>query len=354
LFIYDYTKDELLQYTDKSFRASQIYKWIYQKYVDNFDAMSDLSKEYRENLKHRFSFDDISIAKIDESKIDGTKKYLFRMKDGHTVESVFLLMKDKEVVDDKVIKEEQYTVCLSTQVGCKVGCAFCLTAKGGFVRNLTVGEIIYQVVAIKKDNNIDSNRAMNVVFMGMGEPLDNFENLMKAIEILNNDDGLKISYRRQTISTSGITPKITKLGEINPNVQLAISLHAVDDNTRGKLIPMNKAYNIDNIISTLKDFPLQTRRRFMFEYLMIKNINDSIESAKKLVRLVTSLKVKINLIYFNPYPNSEFERPSKKSMEAFRDYMQSKGVTCTIRDSKGIDIMAACGQLRESDNDDIR
>ena len=270
------------------------------------------------------------------------------MNDSHTVETVLIKMKDEEIVDG-IKKEAKWTVCVSTQVGCKVGCAFCLTAKGGFMRNLTAGEIVAQVWWMKKYKNFDENKAINVVYMGMGEPLDNYTNLIKAIKILADQDGMNISPKRQTVSTSGIAPKIKKLGNENLGVNLAISLHAVDDELREKLIPMNKAYNIQSVIDAIKEFPIDKRKKVMFEYLVIKDVNDDIESAKKLVKLLNGIPSKVNLIYFNPYPGTNFKRPDEKTMKKFQDYLINKGIMCTVRKSKGMDISAACGQLREKE-----
>ena len=287
---------------------------------------------------------------IDEIEIsfDETEKFLFKMHDNHTVETVLIKMRDEEVKDGKK-KEAKYTVCVSTQVGCKVGCAFCLTAKGGFVRNLSAGEIVAQVWWMKKFKNFDENKALNVVYMGMGEPLDNYDNLVKAIKILANSDGMNIAPRRQTVSTSGIAPKIIKLGNENLGVNLAISLHAVDDELREKLIPLNKAYNIKSVIEAIKNFPIDKRKKVMFEYLVIKDVNDDMNSAKKLVKLLNGIPSKVNLIYFNPYPGTDFKRPDDDTMKKFQDYLINKGIMCTIRKSKGMDISAACGQLREKE-----
>jgi 23S rRNA (adenine2503-C2)-methyltransferase len=246
-----------------------------------------------------------------------------------------------------VIQEAKYTICVSTQVGCKVGCTFCLTAKGGFTRNLTAGEIVAQVVTLKNDNEHKHNRKINIVYMGMGEPLDNLDNLAKAIAIFKEEEGLCIGAKRQTVSTSGLSNKIDKLGEMDLGVHIAISLHAVDDALRTELIPMNKAHNINSIIEAVKRFPIDTRKRVMFEYLVIKNKNDDLGSAKKLIKLLTGIKAKVNLIYFNPYPGTTYDRPTKADMVAFADYLIKHGLLCTIRDSKGIDISAACGQLKE-------
>ena len=260
----------------------------------------------------------------------------------------FLLDNEKTKYDN-IIKSEQYTFCISSQVGCKVGGTFCLTAKGGFVRDLTPGEIVTQIIYLKKENNIAENKSVNIVYMGMGEPLDNFKNLVQAIKIISEEDGLSIATRRQTISTSGISTKIEKLGQLDLGVQLAISLHAVDDGLRSELIPMNKAYNIQSIIDAVKKFPIDTRKKVMFEYLVIKDKNDDIKSADKLVKLLNGIDAKVNLIFFNPFPGTIYERPSKNSMVKFQEYLLSKKLMCTIRESKGMDISAACGQLKEKE-----
>jgi len=314
--------------------------------------MKNIPKDLKEKLVSEYPIDICKVVRTEESS-DGTKKYLFEFQDGKTAEAVLLLMKDKQYDEDgNVTKSEQYTFCISSQVGCKVGCTFCLTARGGFVRNLTSGEITAQVKYLKMLNDIPQNKAVNIVYMGMGEPLDNFTHLVKAIQTIAELDGLAISTRRQTISTSGISSKIKQLGEKNLGVQLAISLHAVDDNLRTELIPMNKAYNIKSIIDAVRNFPIDSRKKVMFEYLVIKDQNDDIKSADKLVKLLDGIDAKVNLIFFNPFEGSDYERPSVKSMVNFQEYLLSKGLLCTIRESKGIDISAACGQLKEkTDNE---
>jgi 23S rRNA (adenine2503-C2)-methyltransferase len=255
--IYDYTLDELKEKLKPSFRAKQVYNWLYKKYANSYDDMKNLPKELIEDLKANYPIDILKVVKKEQSS-DGSIKYLFKLRDNHTIEAVLLLMKDKKIDEDgQIVRSEKYTVCISSQVGCKVGCSFCLTAKGGFVRNLTVGEYIAQIVHIKRDNEIAENKALNIVYMGMGEPLDNFDNFVKAVEIFSELDGLAISRRRQTVSTSGIASKIKKLGEKDLQIQLAISLHAVDDELRSELIPMNKAYNIASVLlKLLKSFQL--------------------------------------------------------------------------------------------------
>ncbi len=345
--ILDLRLEELINIVEPKFRAKQIYQWIYKKYIDSFDEMNNIPKALREELDEKYTLHPIKIINVEISK-DGSKKYLFQTCDNYTMETVLLPMKEQvEDKDGKIVKESKFTICVSSQIGCKIGCTFCLTAKGGFQRDLTPGEIVAQVLMLKKENNLASNRRVNIVYMGMGEPLDNLDNVVQAIKILNEQEGLSIGMRRQTISTSGLSTQIKRLGEMNIGVLLAISLHAVDDQLREKLMPINKAYNIESVIEAVKAFPIDQRKRVMFEYLVMKNLNDDIKSAKKLVKLLHGIKAKVNLIYFNPYPNSPFQRPSEKDMEQFKQFLNSHGVICTIRESKGLDISAACGQLKE-------
>jgi len=314
--------------------------------------MKNIPKELKETLEKNYP---INIGKIikEEKSTDGSIKYLFEFEGGHTVEAVLLLMKEEIKNDDgNITQGAKYTFCVSSQVGCKVGCSFCLTAKGGFTRDLTAGEIVAQVSYLKKLNNIAQNKAVNIVYMGMGEPLDNYDNLVQSIRIISELDGLAIATRRHTISTSGISSKIEKLGSEDLGVQLAISLHAVDDGLRSELIPMNKAYNIQSIIDAVKKFPIDTRKKVMFEYLVIKDKNDDIASANKLIKILDGIQAKVNLIYFNPYPGTPYERPSRNAMVNFQEQLIKKGVLCTIRESKGLDISAACGQLKEKTNEE--
>ena len=351
--LFDFTLKELTQEVKPSFRAKQIYGWLYHNYAQDFDAMKNIPKTMKEELAQKYCVDPLKIVKKEEST-DGTIKYLFELQDGKTVEAVWLKMKEEQRDDNgELIHEAKYSICVSTQVGCKVGCSFCLTAKGGFTRDLTAGEIVAQVVNLKRDNNHKHNRKINIVYMGMGEPLDNLDNLTQAIKIFQEDEGLCISGKRQTVSTSGLSNKIDQLGQLDLGVHIAISLHAVDDELRTELIPMNKAHNINSIIEAVKRFPIDTRKRVMFEYLVIKNKNDDIASAKKLVKLLTGVKAKVNLIYFNPYPGTPYERPSYEDMFAFQEYLVKHGLLATIRDSKGMDISAACGQLKEKTQNEI-
>ncbi|MCH9814811.1 MAG: 23S rRNA (adenine(2503)-C(2))-methyltransferase RlmN [Epsilonproteobacteria bacterium] len=345
--ILDLTKEELSEIIKPSFRAKQIYHWIYQKYADSFDDMKNIPKDIKSKLSENYRLNPLEVVRVEESS-DGSKKYLFKLHDGYTMEAVLLPMKKEKFNEEgKTIHETKYSICVSSQVGCKIGCAFCLTAKEGFKRNLTPGEIVAQVLMLKKLNNIAQNRRVNIVYMGMGEPLDNINNVTKAIEIFKDDEGLAIGARRQTISTSGLSSQIEKLGRMDLGILLAISLHAVDDELREKLMPINKAYNIESVINAVKNFPIDARKRVMFEYLVMQGLNDDLKSAKKLVKLLHGIKAKVNLIYFNPYQNSPFQRPNEKDMQAFKAYLNDHGVICTIRQSKGLDISAACGQLKE-------
>lgn len=343
----DFTKEELKELISPSFRAKQIYNWVHQRYEFDFNNMQNLPKELRDKLDKEYIAMPLSVLDMQISK-DGSKKYLFKLQDGLTIETVLLPMKNEEFDEDgNRLFHTKYTICISSQVGCKIGCAFCFTAKGGFIRNLSAGEIVAQVLYLKKDNNIEQNRRVNIVYMGMGEPLDNIDNVTKAVKIFSDLDGLCISPRRQTISTSGLSKQIKKLGDMDLGVLLAISLHAVDDKIREKLMPINKAYNIESIIEAVREFPIDMRKRVMFEYLVLKDVNDDIASAKKLVKLLSGIKAKVNLIYFNTHEGSEFKRPKEENVEAFCNYLNTHGLLCTVRASKGLDISAACGQLKE-------
>ena len=324
-----------------------MFGWIYQKYANSFDEMKNLPKDLLNELNEKYELKALRQVKV-ENSLDGTRKYLFETNDGLTVEAVLLLMREEVVGEDGVIeKGAKYTICISSQVGCKMGCSFCYTTKGGFKRNLTSGEIVSQVLEIKKDNNIPANKAVNIVYMGMGEPLDNLENLLKAIEVFKDEEGLMISPRRQTVSTSGLADKIKLLAQAKTGVLLAISLHAVDDETRSTLMPVNKKYNIKEVLDVVREFPVDERKKILFEYLVMKDVNDSLDSAKKLIKLLDGIKAKVNLILFNSHPGSKFERPTNESVVEFQEYLLSKGIICTIRQSKGQDISAACGQLKE-------
>lgn len=316
------------------FRAGQILRWIYGRQVDEFGAMTDLKKEIRSMLADHFAIPRLAVETVAESA-DGSRKYLFRLADGHTIETVLIPEKD------------HHTLCVSTQVGCAQGCGFCMTAAGGFRRNLTAGEIIAQIRDIRRDlGEAPEKRLSNIVFMGMGEPLANYRNLVGALRIITDDvNGLGFSTRRVTVSTAGLVPRMADLGR-ETDVNLAVSLNAADDETRNRLMPINRTYPLDGLLAACRDYPLKPRRRITFEYILMKGINDAPADARNLVKRLHPIRSKVNLIPFNAHPGSPFERPSPEAIDRFQKILLDANMTVIIRHSKGQDIGAACGQLR--------
>jgi 23S rRNA (adenine2503-C2)-methyltransferase len=334
--IKDLTNDQLVLWLESKglepYRAAQILKWIYLRQTYTFDIMTDVGKEIRKLLSRHFSIARLEKARIETSQ-DGSKKYLFKLNDGKHVESVLIPEKD------------HYTLCISTQVGCAQGCRFCLTARGGLVRNLTRGEIIAQVRDVSKCLD-GPKRLTNIVLMGMGEPLANYINVVSAINTITDSNyGLGFSSRRLTLSTAGLVPKLSSLGR-DTSVNLAISLNATDNKTRNMLMPINRKYPLEKLLDACAGYPLLPRRRITFEYILIKGINDSITDAKRLVTLLRPIRAKINLIPFNEYEGSEFNRPEESAIFNFKEILNKNDYTAIIRHSKGQDISAACGQLR--------
>jgi len=333
--IKEFSRDQLVAWLKsrnvKPYRADQILKWVYLRQADTFDEMSDLGKKFRQLLSHHFTISRLEKASIETSQ-DGSRKYLFKLKDGKHVESVLIPEKD------------HYTLCISSQVGCAQGCRFCLTAKAGFVRNLSKGEIIAQVrdVASHLDGPM---RLTNIVLMGMGEPLANYYNVVEAVNTITNSKiGLGISSRRVNISTAGLVAKLADLGR-DTAVNLAISLNATDNKTRDMLMPINRKYPIQKLLEACAQYPLLPRRRITFEYILIKGINDSRQDAERLAKLLRPIRAKINLIPLNTYEGCDFERPEESAIENFKEILNRKQYTAIIRHSKGQDISAACGQL---------
>ena len=324
-------KKVLLEKGFQRFRAVQIFNWLYDKGAFSFFEMSNISKKDRILLEKNFSIYIPEIPYILESK-DGTVKFAIKLKDGNLVESVL------------IPDGNRLTLCVSTQVGCRMGCKFCLTGKQKFVRNLETHEIIDQVLIAKFKVLKKKARITNIVFMGMGEPLDNLEATISAIKILNEDNGFNFSNRRITISTCGLYDKFKELSE-NFDGNIAISLHAPDNETRSKIMPVNKKYPLDKLIEACKRYPLKNRQRITFEYILLKEVNDSVEHAEKLWRLLKGIKAKINLIKFNEYPGCEFSAPEPERIKKFQKFLFDKGITAILRKSKGEDILAACGQL---------
>ena len=323
-------KKEFLKLGEKSYRAEQVFKWLYVDKVSSFDDMTNLSKELREKLKQEFSMQNFKILKKQES-VDGTKKYLFDVLDGNAIETVLM-----EYHHGK-------TICVSSQVGCKMGCKFCASTGIKFERNLTSGEIVEQILAVERDQN---TKISNIVFMGIGEPLDNFENVVNAIGIINNPKGLNIGARHISISTSGLVPKIYELADKNLQCTLSISLHATTDEKRSRMMPVNKKYNIEELMKACKYYIEKTNRRISFEYALAKDNNDNLEDAVKLVKLLKGLLCHVNLIPINKIENGAYVKSTNENIIKFRDYLNSKGIVATIRRELGSDIDAACGQLR--------
>ncbi len=316
----------------RPFRADQIFNWIYLRQADSFDAMTDLRKDLRSVLAENFVLGRLEAVKSAESG-DGTRKFLFRLSDGEEIESVLIPERD------------HFTLCVSTQVGCAMGCRFCLTGSGGLVRNLSPGEILAQVRDVQQLAG-RSMRLTNIVFMGMGEPLANYRNLKQALEILTASKcGMQFAGRRVTVSTAGLAPRIIDLGN-DTRVNLAVSLNAVDDEIRSRLMPVNRKYPISVLLDACRRFNLPRGRRITFEYILIDGINDSPRHARQLADLLAPLRAKINLIPFNEHPASDFRRPDQAAIDAFHELLIKRRFTCIVRYSKGRDILAACGQLR--------
>jgi len=333
--LYDYTVDELTdlyikEYGQKKYRAVQTYRWLYKEKIDDVHKMTDLPFEFRQKIAEDFT---IGTLKEQEVKLanDGTRKFLFSLADGAVIETV--LMK----------YEFGNSVCVSTQVGCRMRCDFCASSKLSFERNLTSGEIVEQILYISR--KIGENIS-NVVFMGIGEPFDNYDNVMKAIRILNDPHGLEIGARHITVSTSGLVPQILKFADENIQCNLSISLHATTDKIRDKIMPVNKAYNIENLMKACRKYLEKTNRRITFEYALMYGVNDTMRDACQLVDLVRGMNCHINLISVNAIEGGIYRRVPVSATMAFRDALNNRGVTATIRRELGNDINASCGQLR--------
>ena len=333
--IKDYTleelKNELLNLGEKPYRAEQIFKWIYEENVQSFDEMTNLSLELREKLKQEFSLCIYRIIKKQES-IDGTKKYLFDVLDGNAIETVLMQY------------HHGYSICVSSQIGCKMGCKFCASTGINFIRNLSSGEIVEQILAVERDAQV---KVSNVVFMGIGEPLDNYDNVIKAIHAINNPKGLNIGARHISVSTSGLVPKIYQLAEENIQCTLSISLHATTNKKRSEMMPVNNAYPIEELLKACKDYIQKTNRRISFEYALAKESNDQIEDAKQLVELLKGMLCHVNLIPINKIENGKFTKSSNNNIIKFRDYLNEHGIVATIRRELGSDIEAACRTIKK-------
>jgi 23S rRNA (adenine2503-C2)-methyltransferase len=313
------------------FHARQIFQWVHKRGVTDFEAMSDLSRELRAQLAETMALTSPAVVRTERST-DGTTKFLLRLADGRHIESVF------------IPDTPSNTFCLSTQVGCAMRCAFCLTGKMGIDRNLTAGEIVGQVRVLARELNMLEAR-FNIVLMGMGEPLHNYDATMKALRILADEHGLAVSPRRVTLSTVGVLPALERLATEPLMPNLAISLHATTEAQRDLLVPINRKYGIEELLGVCRRFPLKRRERITFEYVMLKDVNDGPADAGRLVRLLNGIKAKVNLLPLNEAAGIPFERPSDEAVNRFARILAERGVTVSVRKSRGRDIRAACGQL---------
>jgi len=314
----------------EKYRARQIMKWIYRQGTSSFEEMTNLSKEFRAEMAKKARIGNLEIVRTETSG-DTTKKILFRLEDGLLIESVL------------IPGPGHWTLCVSTQAGCRMGCSFCFTARSGFSRNLRPSEIVDQIVQAKFRTE-EGAGINNLVLMGMGEPLDNYDNVLQAIAIITSDHGLSLSTRKITLSTCGLAPGIERLGR-DSAVNLAVSLNAPDDRRRSELMPINKKYPIESLIRACKGYPMPRRRRITFEYILIAGVNDSPADARLLVKTFGGLRCKFNLIAFNEFPGSPFRAPDPKAIEAFQRVLVDHHFTAVLRQSRGRDILAACGQL---------
>ena len=343
------------------FRATQIFKWIFQQDAHTFEEMTNISKDLRKELAETSFISNLEPEAVEEGS-DGTRKYLFNLGDGNGVESVLIPI------------EGRNTLCISSQAGCAMGCEFCLTGTFKLTRNLTTAEIVNQIMAVKRDlarnplglpadggevcgdfddsEDADDGRQQspadirNIVMMGMGEPLHNLDNVIPAIQIMIDGNGLQFSNRRVTVSTCGLVPEMERLGRELPNINLAVSLNATTDELRDRIMPVNRRYPIRELLRACKEFPLPGRRKVTFEYVMLGGLNDTLEDAKRLLRLISDIPNKVNLIPFNEHEGCSFKAPTKAAVDAFHKYLIDRHVTVITRDSRGGDISAACGQLK--------
>lgn len=316
-----------------TYHSRQIFRWLYQRKVTSFDAMSDLSKVVRAHLNEKFTLEDM-VCSTEQKSVDGTRKFLWTLADGKSIESVLI------PADDRM------TICISSQVGCAMGCKFCLTGTMGLMRNLEVHEIVRQVSQLSRLATIT-----NIVFMGMGEPLHNVENVCRAIEILLSQDGLNFSKRKVTVSTSGLVHAIRKMNERlqGPNrVNLAISLNGSYDAQREQVMPINKAFDIKALLDACRDWHLEPHRRITFEYVVLGGLNDTTDDAERVIKLLRDIPSKVNLIPYNPHHGSDYARPTDSAVDRMHRYMLDRGVAAMVRHSRGSDILAACGQLKSA------
>ena len=324
-------RDLIASLGKEGYRTPQLLKWLHSIGVRSFDEMTNLSKSFREELSQISFISELLPLRTEEAK-DGTRKFLFQLDDGNRIESVL------------IPEKERLTLCVSTQAGCAMGCRFCLTGKKGLKRNLTASEILNQVLAARRALPQETS-ITNIVLMGMGEPLANYEDTLKALSLLACPDAFKVSSRRITLSTVGLVPEIEKLAKEKITFQLAVSLNASNDETRSRIMPINRRYPLKELLSVCRRFPLKPRTRITFEYVLLEGVNDSLKDAKELVKNLRGIPSKVNLIPLNEAPAIPFKRPSEEKVRAFQEILMGSGLTTIVRASKGSEISAACGQL---------
>lgn len=329
----DELKDWLVENGEKAFRAGQIYEWLYEKRVKTYEEMSNLSKGLREKLAQQFVLTTLSTIIKQESK-DGTIKFLFQLQDGYSIETVLMR------------HEYGNSICVTTQVGCRIGCTFCASTLGGLKRHLMAGEIVEQVVKVQQQLDESDERVSSIVIMGIGEPFDNYDAMMSFLKIMNDDKGLNIGARHITVSTSGIVPKIYEFADEGMQINFAVSLHAPNQEARQKLMPIARAYKLEALMEAVKYYTQKTGRRVTFEYGLMSGQNDTEEVALELAALIKNIKCHVNLIPINYVPERDYIRTSRSKIFAFEKTLKEKGINVTIRREQGSDIAAACGQLR--------
>ncbi len=325
-------EEKITELGEAKFRAKQIYQWIHQKHVNSYEEMSNISKKLKETLEQHIDFQPLNQLQVQESKIDGTRKYLFELCDHHVVESVWMKYKHGN------------SVCISSQVGCKMGCRFCASTLDGFVRNLSAGEMLSQVYQIEADTG---ERVSNIVVMGTGEPLDNYDNLVRFVRMISDENGSNISQRNITVSTCGIVPKMKELADEQLQITLALSLHAPTQEKRSRLMPIANAYDLSQVMDACREYFEKTHRRISFEYSLVKGENDSMEDAMELISLIKGMNCHVNLIPVNPIKERDYKQPERESIEAYKNKLEEYGINVTIRREMGRDIDGACGQLRK-------
>src|SRR5438093_1912958 len=347
---------------EQPYRARQLYSWLHRKGAASLDAMTDLPRAFRERLAAETRLTTLAVDAVQQSS-DGTRKYRMRTSDGKFIESVYMPDEagprsfDPEADEEEPSTRIRRTLCVSTQVGCAMGCGFCMTATMGLVRNLTAGEIcdqIYRVNADLRRIGVPGERPLtNLVYMGMGEPLHNYENVMRSLELLLSEEGANFSHRHVTVSTSGLVPNIVRFGE-ESQVKLAVSLNATTDEQRAKLMPVDRKWNIAALMDAVRKFPSRQGRRVTFEYVLLRGVNDSPEDAARLAALVKGMPVKVNLIPYNENPGLGFGDPGAERLAAFRRILSARGITAMVRKNRGRDIAAACGQLAVQGQREVR